>query len=366
MIAVSMLSLGAPVTHPGAKQNKFAANEWYVKNGASVNPFALHDAYINPANVAEIETSIATSTGTTLAALQAAAQMPSAYWIDNKAKIRGNGTASLEGILADAASKPTPPLVVFILYDLPNRDCNAKASNGEICCYRDATTGRCDYTAQGDCAEGLQEYEDEYVTPFAQVLGAYHERVPIAVIVEPDSLPNLATNAQSTSTPCGNPATGTAYKSGIEFAVKTVAAQAPSVALYLDAAHGGWLGWMTGVEAYLAIVQEIGIAPYLRGFSSNVANYQALGEPCPASAFGPRRTAGLPEYCRDNSAEVCCTDPCGLLSQYNSGNNEMNYAQVMGYYAEYLISGFTPHWLIDTGRNGQDDMRQDCSNWCNM
>ena len=30
-------------------------------------------------------------------------------------------------------------------------------------------------------------------------------------------------------------------------------------------------------------------------------------------------------------------------------------------------SGVTePHFVIDTGRNGVDDMRQDCSNWCNI
>ena len=25
-------------------------------------------------------------------------------------------------------------MVLFMIYDLPNRDCHAKASNGEICC----------------------------------------------------------------------------------------------------------------------------------------------------------------------------------------------------------------------------------------
>lgn len=29
-------------------------------------------------------------------------------------------------------------------------------------------------------------------------------------------------------------------------------------------------------------------------------------------------------------------------------------------------AGFAPHFVIDTGRNGQSDMRQDCSNWCNI
>ena len=38
------------------------------------------------------------------------------------------------------------------------------------------------------------------------------------------------TNAQSQSTPCGNPATMASYKQGITYAVTTVAQAAPSVA----------------------------------------------------------------------------------------------------------------------------------------
>lgn len=30
------------------------------------------------------------------------------------------------------------------------------------------------------------------------------------------------------------------------------------------------------------------------------------------------------------------------------------------------IPDFDPKMIIDTGRNGQSDMRQDCSNWCNI
>ena len=30
------------------------------------------------------------------------------------------------------------------------------------------------------------------------------------------------------------------------------------------------------------------------------------------------------------------------------------------------IPYWTPHWIIDTGRNGVDDERQSCSNWCNV
>ena len=57
-------------------------------------------------------------------------EVPSAYWIDVKSKVTGSDTDSVEGILADAlASNPSdPPLVKFIVYDLPNRDCHARAA----------------------------------------------------------------------------------------------------------------------------------------------------------------------------------------------------------------------------------------------
>merc|ERR1712203_937420 len=95
--------------------------------------------------------------------------VPSAYWLDHKGKIRGrSSTNTMEGILADAASKSPPELVVFIVYDLPNRDCHAKASNGEICCTYNADR-TCNYLSSGNCSDGLREYQNEYIDPIASV-----------------------------------------------------------------------------------------------------------------------------------------------------------------------------------------------------
>lgn len=57
--------------------------------------------------------------------------------------------------------------------------------------------------------------------------------VPVAAVIEPDSLPNLATNLDEPR--CGNPATRTAYSRGVAYAINTLAARAPHVTLYLDA-----------------------------------------------------------------------------------------------------------------------------------
>lgn len=322
---------------------------------ADSNPFDVSGGfYVNPSYQAELSESIATATGTTQTNLEAMMDVSSAYWIDVKSKIEGNDTSTVQGILADAASAADPPLVVLIVYDLPNRDCDAKASNGEICCtYNEDLT--CDYDTVSDCADGIAEYKTEYIDVLAAVLAEYDGVVPIALVIEPDSLPNLATNMGNSH--CSNTATVTAYKTGATYAVQTLAASCPSCALYLDAAHGGWLGWEDNLASYVDTIVSLDVTDYLRGFATNVANYQSIGLQCNASVdciLGP------------GTDDACCADPCGLLDQWNYGNNEMNYATMLSAAFVSAVPGFTPHMIIDSGRNGVADMRSDCSDWCNI
>jgi cellulose 1,4-beta-cellobiosidase len=184
----------------------------------AANPFAGQTFYVNPAFVAEISSSIATcSDPTACANLRLMRGVASAFWVDTKAKIAGdaNHSVSVAGILADAASKQPPQAVVLIVYDLPNRDCHAKASNGEICCTYNAD-GTCDYDASGDCAAGIAAYQSDYIDPLAALLGQYEGKVPVIAVIEPDSLPNLASNMADNH--CGNSATVSAYKTGIPYA----------------------------------------------------------------------------------------------------------------------------------------------------
>jgi hypothetical protein len=212
---------------------------------------------------------------------------PSAFWIDTKAKIEGPGLGTLGGILEDADSQPKPPLCVFILcahrgghsdfearrgsarlgetrrgglrrpvrwtalrtaatlsvrYDLPHRDCNAKASAGEIGGAHDAA---------------LEEYKTQYVLPFAQTLRRYHARVPVVVVLEPDSLGNAVASDGSSCTQ----ATLATYRAGIRYAVETIAREAPSVAMYVDAGHGGWLGYEQNAARYAQLIGELNIIP---------------------------------------------------------------------------------------------------------
>ena len=301
--------------------------------------------------------------------LQSMLSTGSAFWIDTISRIRDpDRDITLESVFRDAAAKPTPPLVVVILYNLPNRDCHASASNGELCCQFDAD-GTCMYNADDPtCADGLARYKRHYVDPFAAVLEKYSS-VPAAVVIEPDSLPNLATNMEDSR--CGNSATQTAYVDGITYAIETLHRRAPRAALYLDAGHGGWLGWNDKADDFFRIVGRLGPAVgYLRGFATNTANYQSLGTPCPESSFFDNNWPQLgQQYCSQNPGAACCRDPCRLMTQFNSANNEHNFVQLLAARARRSqINGLLPNprFIIDTGRNGRDDMRQDCANWCNI
>ena len=171
------------------------------------------------------------------------------------------------------------------------------------------------YDNSGDCSAGLDEYKTTYVDPFAAILAEFEGVVPVALIVEPDSLPNFATNLDDPR--CGNVGTKNAYELGIAYAVEALKAAAPSAHIYLDAGHGGWLGWEDNLESFASTVASLGVEDHLRGFATNTANYQPLGEPC---ADGVDCIAG------PGASSACCDDPCGLLSQYNRGQNEHEYA----------------------------------------
>jgi cellulose 1,4-beta-cellobiosidase len=288
------------------------------------------------------------------------ANTSTAFWVDNSAKI--HGPDGLEGMLAGAATHPGE-LVVIVIYNVPNRDCDSNNSIGDICCYYHPD-GSCNRLQPGDCSAGLDKYQSSFIDPIVTILAQYDGKVPMAVIVEPDSLPNLATNLGNPS--CANNATGMAYTRGIPYAVNQIAMKAPSTSIYIDAAHGGWLGWTDNANAFATLFGTLQIETKIRGFATNVANYQPLGTPCPADAFDSK----MHDWCGSHSTEACCSDPCDVVGQYGAGNNEYNYIQALTKAIKKAVPGapgspFEPHFIIDTGRNGVPNARSDCAMWCN-
>lgn len=117
------------------------------------------------------------------------------------------------------------------------------------------------------------------------------------------------------------------------------------------------MGWQNNIQAFSQLISQMNIQNYIRGFSTNVANYQPLGFQCPST-----------QWCLNNQhpADPCCYDPCKLLSEWNPANNEQNYVLTVVQQFKQVMPGFSPKFIIDTGRNGVANMRSDCANWCNI
>jgi cellulose 1,4-beta-cellobiosidase len=281
----------------------------------SGNPFAGAVMYVNPDYVTEVEAA-AEADPTHAATLAKVGAFSTAIWLDTISR-----TATLGKILDDALAKQTslgkPVVVTFVVYDLPGRDCHANASNGELT------------LSAGD----VQRYHTDYIDVIAAAFAA-HSSLRIAAVVEPDSLPNLATNLSDPR--CA--AAQDIYKAGVAYAVSKLSA--PHVALYLDAGHSGWLGWPNNTTAAAQIFKDVltsaGGADKIRGFATNTANYSVLHE-----------THELFDY------------------QSNPCHDELTFvSQLAGALSAIGVGG--KYFVVDTSRNGTGGIRQAWGSWCNV
>lgn len=145
-------------------------------------------------------------------------------WISDRA-----GLSNIDDAVSAAReakqSSGVDQIVGLVLYNLPDRDCSAGESAGEL----------------SSANNGLEIYKTEFVTPFAQKVSAAND-LTFAIVLEPDSLGNLVTNMGVAF--CANAAD--TYKEGIAYAISSL--QYDNVHLYMDAAHGGWLGWNDNLD----------------------------------------------------------------------------------------------------------------------
>jgi cellulose 1,4-beta-cellobiosidase len=229
------------------------------------NPFAGAKWFINPAWAAEINA----ATGSALTASQKAtvSSQNTAVWLDSMAAVNGtNGYPySITGWLDQAVSQKAT-LIIFVVYDLPQRDCAALASNGEI----------------PGTAAGLTTYETSYIDPIAAAEGqAKYSGIRIINIVEPDSLPNLVTNLSMSN--CANANNLNLYKNGITYALNKLHPIANTYN-YLDIGHSGWLGWSSNFGPAITLISGVikgttaGVSS-VDGFISDTANTVPVTEP---------------------------------------------------------------------------------------
>lgn len=222
-----------------------------------------------------------------------------------------------------AQRRPPNKKLIFplVIYNLPDRDCSAKASAGELS------------LADG----GLEKYKTFIDTIAAALSAPPYDRLDYAIVLEPDSLGNLITNL-ATAPACVTAAPG--YLAGLSYAIQKL--QRDNMALYIDAAHSNWLGWPSNLEpaakVFKQVVEGAGSGAKIRGFATNVSNYNAYNATTPDIIYGP--------------------------GPDNPNWSELKYAKALAPYLE--AEGLPSKFIIDQGRSGAQNIRTQGGHWCNI
>lgn len=291
--------IGAPTTPPAP----------------NVNPFAGAHFYVDP-EFARMVAKAPTSSAEDAARLKKVAGFPTAVWLESleTAKLAG---PTLDDALKQEAAGGKPVVPVFVIYNLPNRDCAAEGSRGEL------------FVDKG----GEALYQTQFIDVIAAAFAA-HPTQKVAVILEPDSLPNIVTN--SVVPTCA--AAEQIYRRGIAYAISKLSM--PNVYIYLDAAHAGWLGWPKNLPKAVTLFKEVitmaGGPDRIRGFALNVSNYDPVKEP----------------KSKKNGPDDPSQDEIGYANDLAAG------------LAKVGITG--KGFIIDTSRNGKHEIRTADGNWCNV
>ncbi|EAU82203.1 cellobiohydrolase [Coprinopsis cinerea okayama7 len=245
--------------------------------------------------------------------------IPTFAWISKSADI-----STVKPLIRDALATQRrtrkKQLVQLVVYNLPDRDCSAKASDGE-------------FKLDDD---GFNKYK-KFVDDVAAELSTREAReLEFVVVLEPDSLGNLVTNMGIPK--CAGAAQ--AYRDGTSYAIAKL--QRENIAIYLDAAHGGWLGWDDNLAPSAKIfaevlegAQEINPKSKVRGLAINVSNYnQYISNP------------------RENYTE------------WSNSWDEYHYVNSLAPHLEE--AGYPANFIVDQGRAGKGGIRTEWGQWCNI
>jgi cellulose 1,4-beta-cellobiosidase len=124
---------------------------------------------------------------------------------------------------------------------------------------------------------------------------------------------------------------------GIAYALKKL--QLPNVNLYLDASHGGWLGWPDNLpltaSAWSSIVARAGPGTKVRGFATNISNYN------------PFKATVREDY-----------------TEWSPSWDEDHFTRALAPYLEE--AGLPARFIIDQARVHLPGAREEWGEWCNV
>ncbi|MFJ2925685.1 glycoside hydrolase family 6 protein [Streptomyces massasporeus] len=326
-------------------------------SGKANNPYTGAKVYVNP----EWSAKAAAEPGGSKIANQ-----PTAVWLDRIAAINGvKGGMGLRAHLDEALKqKGSGELVVqVVIYDLPGRDCAALASNGEL------------------GPNDIDKYKSQYIDPIVSILSeSKYAGLRIATVIEPDSLPNLVTNAGGTPTTtdaCVTMKGNGNYEKGVSYALDKLGA-IPNVYNYIDAAHHGWLGWDSNlgpaVQQFHKVATTNGASVQdVAGFIVNTANYSPTKEPhykvtdtVGGQTIRQSKWVDWNQYVDEQSFAQAMRDKL-VAAGFDSGLGMLIDTSRNGWGGSARPSGPGPQTTVDGYVDGSRiDRRIHAGNWCNQ
>ncbi|KAK7552457.1 glycosyl hydrolases family 6 protein [Phyllosticta citricarpa] len=240
------------------------------------------------------------------------ASVPTFLWMSSRDSIQKLRPFAEEAQhLVRSGAKLLLPLVI---YNLPDRDCGAKASSGEL---RIADNG-------------VDLYKTSFVDPIAATIKQFPELKFVLVI---GTLGNLVSNINKTK--CRNALE--AHKESVSYALRTF--DFPNVYTYVDGGNSGWWGFTMNMGPAAKLVGEVwrraGRPRSFRGLATNTANYNAW------------------------SVTQC--------ANYTQGSRNCDEKRYINAIAPLLRQEGTPaHFITDMGRSGVQPTGQWVwGDWCN-
>lgn len=291
---------GNQTVNPWPGKDRYVVNSYGKKLDQTIAAFEAKNDTLNAARTRTVAQKISTFT-----------------WITTRAGLKDITTAINE---ARAQKKRGKKMIVgLVLYNLPDRDCSAGESAGEL----------------SIANNGLALYKEEFIDEYAKIVSKARD-LDFAIVLEPDSLGNAITNQGvpfcATATPV--------YEQGIAYAISKL--QFPNVHLYIDAAHGGWLGWADNLKPtaqifakVVAMAKKLNPAAKIRGYSTNVSNYNSFQAKV-----------------RENYTE------------WSPSWDESHYVTSLAPYLE--AEGLPSNFIVDQGRVALPGARAEWGEWCNV
>lgn len=219
-VALAALAAACGPTHAGA--------------AGGADPFTGQKLYVDPHSpAADNARSLRPSNPHEAGELDKIAHQPQTDWFGD-----WNATDQVKATVAQRSRtvRNAGALPVFVVYDIPERDCNGYSGGG---------------------APSPAAYRT-WIRNFTAGVGTGRA----AVIVEPDALASMD---------CLSAADQTTRLSLLRFAVQTLTSH-PRTAVYLDAGHSGWIP----ADQMAVRLREADVAD-ARGFSLNVSNFDRTG-----------------------------------------------------------------------------------------